>query len=134
MIKVWSAQLGRNYHRGLNSQGTLLLSAKTTENIKVGKSSILQRTISIYNRVTNEEHLRDLAIAKKLCSSAIKDGHSKLIDIIYIAATYLDKAKKSKVLQIYMKIPNGQEHSVIVLEKCVFESQEGNMWRVLGVI
>lgn len=134
MFRNCSVYIRKSYHRGLNSQGILLLPARTIENVKLDKFSFLQRTISLYNRIANKRHLDDLSAIKKLCSLASKDAQVKLMDIVYIATTYLDKAKNNKVLQIYVKIPSLNENVVVILEKSVFKCEKGNMWRVLGVI
>jgi hypothetical protein len=117
--------------RGQNSQGTLLISAKTIKDLKCDKMSFFQRSISVYNRIFHADCLDDMPIAKKMCSSSSQSNTS---DVGYIAVSYLDKSKESKLLQLYIRIQKMNEKSVLVLEKSVHKSENGNMWRVMGVI
>lgn len=125
----------RQYSRGFNSQGTLLLAATTIKDMKAQKLSFIQRSISVYNRIVNRNYFDDLDIIKKRCVSESKGSNLKP-EISYISASYLDQSKKSKILQLYVTVqsPNGHQPNIFIFEKTILHAIDGNMWRYLGFI
>jgi hypothetical protein len=132
----------RSFHLGLNSQGVLLLPKDQIENLTLNNkkrvslfSEMIYKIRSTYHKIkekVNEDEIKKLT--KEEVSSKFRTNiEHKDIKIIYVASSFIDKKKTTKILQVYSRLKLEEQCNVGVFEKTISKNFL-TPWRFLGFL